>query len=112
MTHQVGGLGTVSGIAVDPRTGLVWVAQVDSAHHDVALAVSETTRKVISRIRLRFGAGHVVGGITVDPASGTVWVSGIPCDICSVRDFVAQIGEAPSGWRPADSVSRPERSKW
>lgn len=94
MTHQIGGLGTVSGIAVDPRTGLVWVAQVDSAHHNVALAISETTHKVISRIRLRFGVGHVVGGITADPASGTVWVSGVPCDICSVRDLVAQIGEA------------------
>jgi DNA-binding beta-propeller fold protein YncE len=94
MTHQVGGLGTVSGIAVDPRTGVVWVAQVDAAHHNVALAVSETTHRVMSRIRLRFGAGHVVGGITADPQSGTVWVSGVPCDTCSERNFVAQIDEA------------------
>jgi len=94
MTHQVGGLGTVSGIAVDPRTGVVWVAEVDAAHHDVALAVSETTHRVIKRIRLVFGAGHVVGAITVDPQSRTVWVSGIPCGTCSARDFVAQIDEA------------------
>jgi len=85
ITHQVGGLGTVSGIAVDTRTGVVWVAEVDAAHHNVVLALSETTHRVLSRIRLRFGPGHVVGGITVDPKSGTVWVSGVPCDICSVQ---------------------------
>lgn len=94
VTHRMSGLGTVSGIAVDPRTGVVWVAQVDAAHHNVALAVSENTLRVVTRIRLRFGVGHVTGGITVDPQSGTVWVSGVPCGTCSARDFVAQIGEA------------------
>lgn len=93
VTHQVSGLGTVSGIAVDPRTGLVWIATVDAAHHNVALAVSETTHRVIGTIRLRFGAGHVVGAITADPGTRTVWVSGVPCSTCSVRDFVAEISE-------------------
>lgn len=93
VTHQVSGLGTVSGIAVDPRTGLVWIATVDAAHHNVALAVSEATRRVIGTVSLRFGAGHVVGAITADPSTRTVWVSGIPCGTCSVRDFVAEISE-------------------
>jgi DNA-binding beta-propeller fold protein YncE len=93
VTHQVSGLGTVSGIAVDPRTRLVWVATIDEAHHNVALAVSEATRRVVRTIRLRFGAGHVPGAIAVDPRSGTVWVSGVPCGTCSVRDFVAEISE-------------------
>ena len=93
VTHQVSGLGTVSGIAVDPRTGLVWIATVDAAHHNVALAVSEATHRVVLTIGLRLGAGHVVGAITADPGTRTVWVSGVPCGLCSVRDVVAEISE-------------------
>lgn len=94
VTHQVTGLGTVSGIAVDPRTGMVWVAEVDAAHRSVAVAVSETTLKVVATISLGFGTGHVPGAVTADPVTGTVWVAGIPCSTCSVRDLVGEISEA------------------
>jgi len=91
---QVSGLGTVSGIAIDPRRRLVWAATRDAAGHNVALAVSEVTDRVVRIIRLRLRSGQVLGGITADPASGTVWVSGIPCSTCSAHDNVAEISEA------------------
>jgi len=94
VVHQVSGFGPVSGLAVDSRTGVIWMATVNSAKQNVVLAVSETTRQIVRRIRMRFGADHVLGGMAADPRTGTVWVSVVPCPTCSARDSVAEIKES------------------
>lgn len=84
--HRIRNLGFVAAFAVDPRTGVIWVASGGSL-----LEISEATRKVTHtvplHVNLRFqGTGQVV----VDPKADRVWVVIIPESPSPTHTWIAE----------------------
>ncbi len=80
VAHRIGGFKNATGIGVDPRRGLVWVAALSPLNAPEVLAISEAKHRVVRTIALHADSHHQPGSLAVNPSTGTVWVAVIPAD--------------------------------